>query len=62
LIEQVEAAPEVEVTTQTDAFMDRPDTADYVPKKTGIDMGTQVRTPTRVCARARSNPVYHTPH
>lgn len=43
LIEQVEAAPEVEVTTQTDVFEDRPQTPDYVPKKTGIDVSTQVR-------------------
>lgn len=42
LIEQTQPATEVEVTTQTDAFDERPQTPDYVPKKTGIDVATQI--------------------
>jgi len=42
LIEQTQPAVDVEVTTQTDEFAERPDTPDYVPKKTGIDMATQI--------------------
>ena len=33
---------EQDVTTQTDAFMDRPPTPLYVPKKTGVDAETQI--------------------
>lgn len=34
--------PEQEVDTQTDAFEERPQTPDYVPKKTGVDASTQI--------------------
>eukprot|EP00163_Fabomonas_tropica_P001389 TRINITY_DN11042_c0_g1_i2.p1 TRINITY_DN11042_c0_g1~~TRINITY_DN11042_c0_g1_i2.p1 ORF type:complete len:384 (+),score=143.88 TRINITY_DN11042_c0_g1_i2:392-1543(+) len=33
---------EADVTTQTDAFMDRPPTPLYIPKKTGVDIDTQI--------------------
>ena len=28
--------------TQTDAFLDRPDSKEYVPQKTGVDVSTQI--------------------
>lgn len=34
--------PEQDVDTQTDAFEDRPQTPDFVPKKTGVDASTQI--------------------
>lgn len=34
--------PEIEVDTQTDAFEERPQTPDFVPKKTGVDASTQI--------------------
>ena len=34
--------PPKEVETQTDTFKDRPDTPEYVPRKTGVDVETQV--------------------
>lgn len=39
---ETQAATEVDVTCQTDEFEERPDTPDYVPKKTGIDASTQI--------------------
>eukprot|EP00903_Cladosiphon_okamuranus_P012161 g11408.t1 len=36
------ARPEIEVDTQTDAFEERPQTPDFVPKKTGVDASTQI--------------------
>lgn len=36
------ARPEQEVDTQTDAFEERPQTPDFVPKKTGVDASTQI--------------------
>ncbi len=37
-----EKAPTSEVTIQTDEFQPRPDSPEYIPKKTGIDTATQV--------------------
>lgn len=34
--------PEHEADTQTDEFEDRPQTPDFVPKKTGVDVCTQI--------------------
>lgn len=34
--------PECEADTQTDAFDERPQTPDFVPKKTGVDVCTQI--------------------
>lgn len=36
------ARPEQDADTQTDEFEERPQTPDYVPKKTGIDASTQI--------------------
>mmetsp|Transcript_69305 Transcript_69305/g.167594 ORF Transcript_69305/g.167594 Transcript_69305/m.167594 type:complete len:457 (+) Transcript_69305:124-1494(+) len=42
LVEQVPETTVGEMTTQTDLFRRRPDTPDYVPKKTGVDVSTQI--------------------
>lgn len=42
LVEQVPETTTSEITTQTDLFKRRPDTPEYVPKKTGIDVSTQI--------------------
>jgi len=42
LEELVDTVPESEVTTQTDAFMDRPPTPLFVPMKIGVDVQTQI--------------------
>lgn len=43
LVEPEEAAPVAKtIQTQTDKFKDRPDTPEYVPRKTGVDQATQV--------------------
>ena len=42
LEELVDTVPESDVTTQTDAFMDRPPTPLFVPMKIGIDVQTQI--------------------
>lgn len=36
--------PEHDADTQTDEFEDRPQTPDFVPKKTGVDVCTQIET------------------
>lgn len=36
------ARPEQEADTQTDDFEERPQTPDFVPKKTGVDASTQI--------------------
>jgi len=43
LTEQNRPKPvEIEVKCQTDAFLPRPPTPKYVPKKSGIDKDTQI--------------------
>mmetsp|Transcript_42143 Transcript_42143/g.134733 ORF Transcript_42143/g.134733 Transcript_42143/m.134733 type:complete len:458 (-) Transcript_42143:61-1434(-) len=42
LEELTDIVPEVEISTQTDPFMDRPPTPLYIPKKTGVDAVTQI--------------------
>jgi hypothetical protein len=42
LQEILEKAAELEISTQTDAFLDRPPTPPYFPPKTGVDVETQV--------------------
>jgi hypothetical protein len=42
LTEQRDKPEEVAVNTQTDAFLPRPPTPPYVPKKTGVDAYTQI--------------------
>jgi hypothetical protein len=42
LEELTDRMPEASVDTQTDAFMDRPQTPLYVPQKSGIDAETQI--------------------
>jgi len=42
LEELTDKVPEVEVDTQTEAFMDRPPSPLFIPSKTGHDMATQI--------------------
>jgi len=42
LEELTDTVPEAEVTTQTDAFMDRPPTPLFIPMKIGVDVETQI--------------------
>jgi len=42
LEELTDTVPESEVTTQTDAFMDRPPTPLFIPMKIGVDTETQI--------------------
>lgn len=42
LEELADTVPEVDTTTQTDAFLDRPPTPLFVPQKTGLDATTQI--------------------
>lgn len=42
LEELTDTVPEVDNTTQTDAFLDRPPTPLFVPQKTGVDAVTQI--------------------
>ncbi|MEW5310119.1 MAG: hypothetical protein WDW38_001947 [Sanguina aurantia] len=42
LEELTDTTPEVDNTTQTDAFLDRPATPLFVPQKTGVDATTQI--------------------
>lgn len=43
LIQQTESRPQKKpLETQTDEFIPRPDTPEYVPAKVGVDIGTQV--------------------
>jgi len=42
LIEREVSTVVTEVTTQTDSFAERPETPPYVPKKTGVDISTQM--------------------
>ncbi|KAK9816840.1 hypothetical protein WJX72_005799 [[Myrmecia] bisecta] len=42
LEELTDVVAEAEISTQTDAFMDRPPTPLYIPKKTGVDANTQI--------------------
>lgn len=42
LEELADVVPEAEVTTQTDAFMDRPPTPLFIPMKIGVDVETQI--------------------
>lgn len=39
---QDESRPEQDTETQTDEFQPRPQTPDFVPKKTGVDVSTQI--------------------
>ena len=42
LEEITDRVEEADVTTQTDAFLDRPPTPLFVPAKTGVDVATQI--------------------
>ncbi len=42
LEELADTVPESDVTTQTDAFLDRPPTPLFVPAKAGMDVVTQI--------------------
>lgn len=42
LEELTDIVPEADSTTQTDAFLDRPQTPQFVPSKTGVDTATQI--------------------
>lgn len=42
LEELTDTIPEVDNTTQTDAFLDRPPTPLFIPQKTGVDATTQI--------------------
>lgn len=42
LEELTDTVPEVDTTTQTDAFLDRPPTPLFIPQKTGMDATTQI--------------------
>lgn len=42
LEELTDVVPEADTTTQTDAFLDRPPTPQFVPTKLGTDAATQV--------------------
>ena len=42
LEEITDRVEEVDIQTQTDAFLDRPSTPLFVPAKTGMDVATQI--------------------
>lgn len=42
LEELTDRVEESDISTQTDAFLDRPPTPLYVPAKTGVDVATQI--------------------
>jgi hypothetical protein len=42
LEELTDVVPEADTTTQTDAFLDRPPTPQFVPTKSGTDAATQI--------------------
>ncbi|KAF6259091.1 radial spoke protein 3-domain-containing protein [Scenedesmus sp. NREL 46B-D3] len=42
LEELTDVVPEADTTTQTDAFLDRPPTPQFVPTKSGLDAATQI--------------------
>lgn len=42
LEELTDRVEEADISTQTDAFLDRPPTPLYIPAKTGIDAATQI--------------------
>lgn len=42
LEELTDVVPETDTTTQTDAFLDRPPTPQFVPPKTGVDAATHI--------------------
>lgn len=42
LEELTDVVPEADCTTQTDPFLDRPPTPQFVPPKTGVDTATQI--------------------
>ena len=42
LEELTDRVEEADISTQTDAFLDRPPTPLYIPAKTGIDVSTQI--------------------
>ncbi|UPR03200.1 flagellar radial spoke protein 3 [Chloropicon primus] len=44
LEELTDTVPEAEISTQTDAFLDRPPTPRFIPMKTGVDMETQIES------------------
>ena len=44
LEELTDTVPEAEISTQTDAFLDRPPTPRFIPMKTGVDVETQIET------------------
>jgi hypothetical protein len=49
--------PEADTTTQTDAFLDRPPTPQFVPTKSGTDAATQIEQGEKQCAGCR--PVWY---
>ena len=42
LEELTDVVPETDNTTQTDAFLERPPTPQFVPAKSGVDVATQI--------------------
>ena len=44
LEELTDTVPEAEISTQTDAFLDRPPTPRFIPMKTGVDAETQIES------------------
>lgn len=40
--------PELEADTQVDEFEDRPQTPDFVPRKTGVDVATQLEASDKI--------------
>ena len=44
LEELTDTVPEAEISTQTDAFLDRPPTPRFIPMKTGVDVETQIES------------------
>jgi hypothetical protein len=44
LVEQEEEVQSVNVSSQTDAFLEEPPSPKYIPRKTGVDVGAQVDT------------------
>jgi hypothetical protein len=50
LEELTDVVPEADTTTQTDAFLDRPPTPQFVPTKSGTDAATQIEQGERMSA------------
>lgn len=48
LVEQVDPIQTMAMETQTDDFVKRPESPPYVPRKTGVDVGTQIEDQTEL--------------